>query len=145
MRELAYTEVYMLEECLRELAGHHNKVSVLFKGCYPKRPCSETLKAFENDVRSGRSRIAVVEGEGKTLGFCKTDVCGEEGKIDYLVVLREARGRGYGNTLMEWAMDVLGKNGVSRIEVRVVDGNDAVGFYEKYGFRISSHILRADL
>ena len=121
MRELDYQETDRLAECLKELAEHHNEVSNGFKGCYPKRPFAETLEAFREDVQSGKSRIAVVEENDRVLGFCKTDVCGTEGKIDYL------------------------QSGVNRIEVRVVDGNDAIRFYEKYGFRINAQILRMNV
>ena len=142
MRELSSREVYRLEECLRELADHHNQVSVNFSGCFPKKPFQETLAAFENDVGSGKSRIAVIESGEKILGFCKVNIVGEEGTIDCLVVLREHRGNGYGETLLSWALDALQASGVSRIEVKVVDGNDAIRFYEKHGFRTVSHILR---
>ena len=145
MRELDYQETDRLAECLKELAEHHNEVSNGFKGCYPKRPFAETLEAFREDIQSGKSRIAVVEENDRVLGFCKTDVCGTEGKIDYLIVLKEARGSGYGNDLMDWAVDTLKQSGVNRIEVRVVDGNNAVRFYEKYGFRINAQILRMDV
>ena len=86
-----------------------------------------------------------MEENDRVLGFCKTDVCGTEGKIDYLIVLKEARGSGYGNDLMDWAVDTLKQSGVNRIEVRVVDGNDAIRFYEKYGFRINAQILRMNV
>ena len=144
MRKLAYEDVYRLEECLRELAGHHNGVSVHFRGQYPKKPFAETLASFREDVRSGRSEIGVVEEAGKIAGFCKADFDGVEGTVAYLIVRKEARGKGYGDMLLEWAMDLLKQKGVSRTEVRVVDGNDAVGFYEKHGFRMCSHILRYD-
>lgn len=145
MRELDHTEVYRLEECLRELAEHHNAVSAGFPGRFTKKPFRETLESFEADVGSGRSRIAVIDGGGKILGFCKTDADGAEGKIDCLIVLKEARGKGYGERLMDWALNVLKQSGAARIEVKVVDGNSAERFYEKYGFRVCSRILRMDL
>ena len=120
MRELDDKEVYRLEECLKELAEHHNEVSNGFKGCYPKRPFAETLESFREDVQSGKSRIAVVEENNRVLGFCKTDVCGTEGKIDYLIVRKEARGSGYGNILMDWAVDTLKQSGVNRIDRKSV-------------------------
>ncbi len=144
MRLLAYGEAGRLEECLEALAAHHNKVSVHFRGTYPKRPYKDTLASFEEGLRSGRSRIAVV-GEKKILGFCKIDIDGADGKLDYLVVLKEARGKGYGGRLLGWALDAFRESGVRRIELRVVDGNDAAGFYEKYGFRVNSHVMRLDL
>ena len=141
MRELAYTEISGLKECLDELAAHHNEVSANFPGQYPKRPAEETLKGFEKDVLAGRSRIAVVESEGRILGFCKADLDGADGAVGYLIVRKSARGKGYGDLLLTWALETLKQRGAARIEVRVVDGNDAIGFYEKYGFRVCSHIL----
>jgi len=37
------------------------------------------------------------------------------------------------------------QNGVSHIEVKVVDENPAVEMYEAFGFKMKAHILRADL
>jgi len=145
MREIAPDEVSRLEECLRQLAQHHNEVSVNFKGCFPKKPVPESLAAFEEAVRSGKSKIAVIEEDGRVVGFSKTDRIGVEGHIDILIVLKEFRGKGYGKQLMDWAVDSLRQDGAARIEIRVVDGNDAKAFYEKYGFRTVSEILRSDL
>ena len=105
MRELAYTEISGLKECLDELAAHHNEVSANFPGQYPKRPAEETLKGFEKDVLAGRSRIAVVESEGRILGFCKADLDGADGAVGYLIVRKNARGKGYGDLLLTWALD----------------------------------------
>ena len=145
MRQITCDEVYRLEECLKALAEHHNEVSVNFKGSFPKKPFSETLAAFEKALADGNSKVAVIEDNGRVAGFCKTDLVGTQGSIDYLIVLKEYRGSGYGGQLMDWAVDTLRKDGAVRIEIKVVDGNDAKAFYEKYGFRTVSQILRADI
>lgn len=145
MRELLYNEVYELEVCLRELAEHHNTVSVNFKGTYPKRPFDETLRSFETDIRSGKSRIGVIESEDRIVAFCKVDISEMQGKIDYLIALKEYRGKGYGDILMNWAMELFKQCNVDQIEVKVADGNNAIKFYEKYGFKMNAHILRTDL
>ncbi|WP_051204625.1 GNAT family N-acetyltransferase [Butyrivibrio sp. VCD2006] len=142
MKELPCSEIYKLEGCLKALADHHNMVSVNFPGTYPKRPYSETLQSFETDVKSGKSKIMVIESENEILGFCKIDVCEGQGKIDYLIVLKEFRGKGYGDMLMNWAMDQFKQRGVDQIEIKVADGNNAIKFYEKYGFKMNAHILR---
>lgn len=38
MRELPCAEIHELGKCLRELAEHHDLVSVNFAGTYPKKP-----------------------------------------------------------------------------------------------------------
>ena len=82
-----------------------------------------------------------MEDNGSVVGFCKIDICGYVGKLDYLVVLKEYRGKGYGKALMDWAMGSFDRNGVHHIEVKVVDGNEAIHLYEKYGFKMNAHIL----
>ena len=74
-----------------------------------------------------------MEDNGSVVGFCKIDICSNVGKPDYLVVLKEYRGKGYGKALMDWAMSYFDRNGVHHIEVKVVD--------EKYGFKMNAHIL----
>ena len=56
-------------------------------------------------------------------------------------MLKEYRGKGYGKALMDWAMSSFDRNGVHQIEVKVVDGNEAIHLYEKYGFKMNAHIL----
>lgn len=141
MREINAEEVYRLEPCLRVLAEYHNEISVNFKGNYPSRPYRKTLELFAAALAAGDSRIAVVENETEIAGFAKVDLDGKKGKLDYLVVLEEYRGRGYGKMLMDWAMAAFRENGVAEIEVKVVDRNPAIHLYEAYGFRMNAHIL----
>ena len=143
MREITADETLMLRECLKSLAAHHNAVSVNFSGDYPSCPYDATLAMFSEAMRSGRSRIAIAEEGGKTAGFCKVDAAPDgSGKLDYLIVLAEFRGHGHGGVLMDWAMETFRALGVSRIEVKVVDGNAAaLRLYEEYGFKMNAHIL----
>lgn len=165
VREIERNEVGRLYSLVATLSDHHNQVSVNFKGSYPSRPYEETLKVFEDSLSAGKSRIAVVEmcedesnggnagaagsenvsrgggAPGKIAGFCKVDLDGGKGKLDYLVVAPECRGRGYGAMLMDWAMAQFRENHVYQVEVKVVDGNDAIHLYEKYGFKMNAHLL----
>ena len=141
MREITEVEVPRLSRCLQALAEYHNEVSNYFKGSYPSRPYEKTLALFEEALAKKISRVAVVEVDNQIVGFCKVDMCGENGKLDYLVIQKEYRGKGYGTALMDWAMQVFDESNVHHIEVKVVDGNEAIHLYEKYGFKINAHIL----
>lgn len=46
---------------------------------------------------------------------------------------------------MSWAIELFKQCGIDQVDITVVDGNDAIVFYEKFGFRIHSHILRINL
>ena len=142
MREIGSGEVFKLRECLLALVEHHNKVSVNFAGHYPKAPAEQTLKRFAEDIDVKKSHIDVIENDNKIIGFCKTNIDGTYGSIEYLIVLEEYRGHGYGAALMDRAMSRFEDSGAVTIDVKVADGNNAVSLYEKYGFRMNAHILR---
>lgn len=141
IREIGEAEVCRLLPCIMQLSEHHNAVSVNHKGHYPSRPYEDTLNAFRMGLKDGQSHIAVIEEAGAVAGFCKVDMVDKKGKLDYLVVLKEHRQRGLGRRLMDWAMEAFRQNGVTLIEVKVVDGNEAIRLYEKYGFKMNAHIL----
>ena len=141
MREITEDEVQKLEGCLQALAEYHNEVSRHFKGSYPNHSYEITLNLFIASLEEKTSRIAVAEEKGNIIGFCKIDLHNEHGKIDYLVVKKEYRKKGYGKELMDWAMNSFDRCNVHRVEVKVVDGNEAIHLYEKYGFKINAHIL----
>ena len=141
IREIRPEETSKLLPCIVALAEYHNRISTNFKGQYPRKPGEAVLESFEKDLKDGVSHIAVLEDNGVIVGFCKIDIVQNSGKLDYLIVLPEYRGSGCGAGLMDWAMAAFHANGIRHIEVKVVDGNDAIRFYEKYGFKINAHLL----
>lgn len=145
LRLLSAGETAKLAPCLAELAAYHNDVSINFKGCYPGKPFAETLAAFAQSLAAGTSQIAVLETGEEIAGFCKIDFEGSMGKLTHLVVLPKYRGCGCGKQLMDWAMAEFKQRSLKYIEVKVVDGNDAIHLYEKYGFKMNAHILRRAL
>lgn len=144
IREISENEIALLYECVEELSAYHNEVSTNFKGIYPTHDYNDTLEKFKIQVASGDSHIAAIGGES-ICGFCKIDINGTKGKLDYLMVTREQRGKGYGRALMDWAMKSFSDNAVTSIEVKVIDGNSTIHLYEKYGFCTEAHIMRCSL
>lgn len=147
LHEITEQDTFRLLDCLKALAEYHNYVSVHFQGMYPKRPYEATIALFSEALVRGTSRIAVVEENGTVIGFCKIDIeemsdndC-RRGKLDYLVVLESCRGKGYGKTLMDWAMKQFHQLQVQQVEVKVIEGNETIHLYEKYGFKMNAHIL----
>lgn len=141
IREIYENEVDSLYKCVAALSEYHNEVSENFKGIYPTHEYKDTLAKFRTQVSYGNSHIAVV-GEKDIYGFCKVDINATKGKLDYLFVTEEQRGKGYGRALMDWAMKCFADNEVSAAEVKVICGNPALHLYEKYGFCAEAYILR---
>ena len=141
MREISPNETGKLYDCLEALAKHHNQVSVHFKGDYPQIPSEEKIVQFGKELEEGKSRIAVIENDHNVIGFCKINTDGSRGVLEYLVILDQERGKGYGATFMDWALDTFRLLGIHEIDVKAVYGNEAIRFYEKYGFKERSVIL----
>jgi len=143
IKTIQENEITLLSECLRELAHHHNMVSINFSGYYPRKSCTDVLESFCEQLKTGTTCIVVLQENDNIVGFCKcdTDVESKQGKLDYLMVLSPYRKKGYGGMLMDWAMKFFSEKGIAQIEVKVVAGNEAIHLYEKYGFKINAHIL----
>ena len=145
IREITSKEAGKLYNCLEALAEHHNKVSVHFKGQYPQTASEQKTIEFGKELEEGKSYIAVAENDTEVIGFCKINIESSKGVLEYLVVLDQERGKGYGAALMDWALDRFRGSAIKDIDVKVVYGNDAIHLYEKYGFRERSVILTLNL
>lgn len=146
LRELKVPEVSLLDECLTALDNHHNAVSTHFRGSYPAHPHATTIQEFADELSEGKARIAVVEEQRHVAGFCKIDIVGSEGYIDYLVVLPEQRRQHHGSELMAWALDAFRTHGVTRVQLCAIEGNaSAMAFYERFGFRCKTREMELAL
>ena len=141
LKELVANEMEQLLPCLEALDAYHNAISVHFSGSYPAKENSVKLAGFMQSIKAGTSKLVGVFQDSSLLGFCKIDFLEQYGKLDYLVVLPEARDKGLGDMLMQWALAEFARHGLEQIEVKVVYGNAAVAFYEKYGFKLNAQIL----
>ncbi len=144
IREIRAEEAPKLYDCLAALAGHHNAVSEHFSGLYPIKPHDAVLSDMQQQIKEGGTKVAVVEENGSIVGFAKLELIARCGYLTYLVVLEPYRGKGYGSMLMDWVMETFRAADIHAIELKVVAGNEAIHLYEKYGFRLSSHIMRYD-
>lgn len=145
LRELTnLADVDTLLPCLEALSAHHNATSTYFHGAFPSRPYTKTLDLFRDALQNGQSRIAVIELDSTIAGFAKVDIdrAEDHGKLDYLIVLDIHRGLGYGKVLMDWAMAVFAEAQIATIEIKVIEGNNAAQFYERYGFRPIARMYR---
>ncbi len=141
MMELTYRmlppeEAACLKESLQGLGQYHNEIAENREYTYPTVNAAESVETIAIGIREGKM-LARTAWDGKTLaGFCVIglDRAGRVGELKYLYAAEEYRGMGLGGTLTDWAMETFAEAEMERIDLRVVIGNPAVGFYEKYGF-----------
>ncbi|TKB51656.1 GNAT family N-acetyltransferase [Ferrimonas aestuarii] len=112
---------------------------------------AEMLNVWENSVRATHSFITeedieffkpiiieqafpavalrcVKSASGSILGFVGT----HDAKIEMLFILNEARGKGIGKVLLQYAMEHLG---ATKVDVNE-QNPQAVGFYQHMGFKV---------
>ena len=78
--------------------------------------------------------VFFTEREDKMLGFLILHL--SDGEIWAIYLLEELRGKGYGKTVMDFAVNGLKNAGQENISLWVLEENyKARRFYEKYGFR----------
>ncbi|MBQ3177099.1 MAG: GNAT family N-acetyltransferase [Clostridia bacterium] len=135
-RMLQAAEAACLKESLLGLGQYHNEIAENREYIYPTVDVSVSVETIASGIREG-NMLARTAWDGDTLaGFCVIglDRAGRVGELKYLYTAEEYRGMGLGGTLTDWAMETFAKAGMERIDLRVVIGNPAVGFYEKYDF-----------
>jgi ribosomal protein S18 acetylase RimI-like enzyme len=139
IENLNYAEIGNIMPLLLALADHHNKTSVYFGGFYPLKPFEKTIYEISQKVKDGYSTVDVVKENSQIIAFSQYTTEQNLGKLEFLAVLPEYRGRGYGGLLMDRIFKYFKTKEIERIELKVAYGNDdAKRFYEHYGFRLLS-------
>lgn len=141
IRALSAEEIPSLAGMMRDLAEHHNKVSVSFSGAYPVIPIDEQLKHAVKEVEKNTALVEAVFYKGGMMGFGKASYDGDYGEIDFLYLAKELRGRGIGELLLNQLIDYLKEKAVKHIDLKVILGNPAKRFYKRNGFVVRSEIM----
>ncbi|MBM6786777.1 GNAT family N-acetyltransferase [Collinsella tanakaei] len=145
IRRASEDERELVRLFLQELANHQRKISDAYAARYTEHTVEDWTEACCDELASGHGWAAVAELDDRPVGFIKLDLDDGIGSIDDLVVLPEARGRGIGSQLMEWARREFAQHGIREVELTVSEGNDdALVFYERHGFRTATRTMRLD-
>lgn len=125
-------------------------------GMCPYRWCPTPKDDFESIYRKSQDRcdtfgVAVRQEDQVVLGYIKlrlsTQLCTDEENfvhtvkpgelyIDNLAVLKEARGKGVGTKLLNWAEEMAKQRKANRITLSVLKGNPALNLYKRFGLEV---------
>lgn len=146
VRPLTPEEVPLLRRCLEGLATYHNRVARSFAGRYPIMPIDVHLSHMREHLVNGTALlVGLFFPDGRIRGFGMASYEGDYGEIDYLFIDKELRGDGRGDKIMERLLSFLDEKGVGFVDLKVVLGNPARRFYEKYGFRVRTEVMSRTL
>ncbi|ULO08536.1 GNAT family N-acetyltransferase [Paenibacillus sp. 19GGS1-52] len=136
----------LIKTLWERLRDHHISLSTHFS----EQIASNTFEKRSKDLREksiqGQVKIILAqESETKSLiGYCISSIDKEgQGEIDSIYILDEFRGKGVGNILMERTLNWIKNQGIKNICISVLLGNEqAIKFYEKYGFYPRTYLLK---
>ena len=78
------------------------------------------------------ARFFLAENEDGIAGVAGLEICGTDGLLRSVAVLREGRGRGLGRQLVDQVIDEARRVGVDSLFLLTFD---AAGYFERFGFR----------
>ncbi len=138
-----------IKSLLLELADYHYKLDPFL---YKERPGTKqnTWKFVEEKVKD-KSAI-VTEADGEIIGFLcfsikeskpylPTMAFSRYGRIDYIVVRQDWRGKGIGKRLISYALQLLKKRRVKVCEIYVNSNNPAKKLYQGLGFKTHLEVM----
>ena len=136
-RLLLSGEVELLRDMLILLADYHNSVAEYKDVSYPARDINETITEMDEGIKTGKYMVNACFDDETPIAFCSIgiDKKGSCGELKYLFVRETHRKNGLGELLMKWALCEFDKSGIGLVDIRVVVGNPALAFYERYGFK----------
>ena len=91
----------------------------------------------------GRFQGWVIEEDGQVVGFSIADV--QTSSVWALFVAPGYEGRGFGNRLLDKAVDRLWDRGASRIWLKTDPSSRAAGFYRRSGWRETGTIDKGEI
>lgn len=136
-------EVEMLRKPLEKLHHYHNRKSKYFSGYYPRITFEERIDEYRNKSKYGEYRIELLLEKQTESIMAFSIIYGkkESGKLEVLYVEEGFRKKHLGTKLMHNAMNWFKEKHINDIELTIVYGNQAVSFYENFGFFPRSIIM----
>jgi epoxyqueuosine reductase len=130
-----------LWEGLRE---HHGNVSENFSESIRMRPFEDRAEDFLKKEHNHKFRIELIQYGDDTVpvGYSVSSLSESHlGEIESIYIEERYRGLDIGDLLMKNALEWMDSNNAKSKRISVIAGNDVLGFYEKYGFKVRSLIL----
>ncbi|HMK54057.1 MAG TPA: GNAT family N-acetyltransferase [Methanobacteriaceae archaeon] len=144
--ETGAEDLDLIQPLWEKLNEHHQNKKSDFQDHYENFTFQERKEALIEKAHGGFMRIDLVKDEKSNIyvGYCITTISPEhEGEVDSIYVEKKCRSRGIGDQLMKRSLAWMERKDVKTKEVAVAIGNqEAISFYERYGFRPRIIILK---
>ncbi|HNZ61299.1 MAG TPA: GNAT family N-acetyltransferase [Methanofastidiosum sp.] len=116
-------------EIVKAKKAHAEKLSVLLKGLDTEEYSFSEVEKIMPLIESGNYFVAIDDNE--IVGTIALVIVEESCEIDALITSK----KGVGKALIEFAIDMCEKKGVKKIWCWSLKRYNAIGFYDKMGFK----------
>jgi len=128
-----------------KLTTHHAETSKYFKAYFSDYPFSNREAKLKKRGEGGKTKIDLVVDDETDIPYahCISIIdCDGKGELESLYVDETLRKMSYGKILMNRAVEWFEENNIDEFAIEVSVGNeDALAFYEKYGYKPFSYNL----
>lgn len=143
--EKNFSEINTIKPLWEKLNLIHLEKSVYFKSKYETFTFEKRISSVSEKVENGKIKLdTLIDVEkGKCIGYCLSSIEEDSGEIESIFIEEEYRKFKLGDKLMKSALNWFETNKIEKIEICVVYANDdALTFYERYGFHIGNYTLK---
>ena len=110
-------------------------VIALWQACGLTRPWNDPLRDIQRKLTVQRELFLVGEADGRLVASAMAGYDGHRGWVNYLAVVPDAQGLGYGRALMTHIEAALLARGCPKLNLQVRSSNTAVlAFYRQLGY-----------
>lgn len=143
--EKGMEEIELIKPLWEQLNLVHLEKSIYFKKKYREFTFDKRMESIYKKAKDCSMKLDMLfdSESGNYVGYCLSSIEDELGEIESIYIDGNYRKSGLGGKLMESALKWFESNKISNIQINVVYANDdALPFYERYGFNIGNYILK---
>ena len=137
-------EIELIKPLWEQLNLLHADKSVSFKKRFEDYTFEKRIKGIIKKSKNGIIKLDLLLDNEKNryVGYCLSSIEDYSGEIESIFIEKEYRKFGLGGELMESALRWFKDKSITDIKINVVyNNNDALPFYERYGFKVGNYIL----
>ena len=141
-RDINIDEIHMIKDIWEKNREFHINISNFFNFLYKGIVFEDRMKPFES-INKDNLKITIAQENDIVIGYCLSNTDNCHGEMNTLHVKEEERGKEVGKKLMEMHLKWMKEKECKNISLHVSHENEnAITFYEKFGFRKNTIEMR---
>lgn len=143
--EKGIKELELIKPLWEQLNRVHFNKSINFKNKYENWTFEKRIAGIYGKANHSILKLDMLYecDTGVYVGYCLSSIEGQLGEIESIFIEQKYRKFGLGGKLMNSALNWFKGRQITNVEINVVYANDeALPFYERYGFYIGNYILK---